>query len=428
MSEIRYITMDFEQRTLSVPPGEEVLGVYNDRDVEVKYFKIPRYFEDIDFSLYTIWINFRPPGNSIVEGVLAENVSLVDDYLTFEWTIPHKVCSASGTALFQVCMKLMDLEVGIVKEFNSTFFSGKVLPGIEPDGSAIPDDPAIVTSVEQAAASAQQSAITAAYYADRTQQSIVTIAPEYDEEAYYSVGDYVMHNNDLYICSQAPVGPGEWYAPYWTKVVLTDRMKALEQIPPMAGTYDLIATYDILPGPVYYTATITGSGSSTNCYVINNATDVKYYRPGSFTFQAGDQIAVYANGPSGGQIIFDGNIYNVNSKSFTLSNNDINIQLAGSSVTITTSESSSPIYFSEAVVYLTTGDFDAAIDKITGGIPLNVIFWKQDRNNFMNSVIPTYMSYGTDPDSITFGGMDFLGEDQIVEWTAENLRVTWPVS
>lgn len=330
MSEIRYITMDFEQRTLSVPPGEEVLGVYNDRDVEVKYFKIPRYFEDIDFSHYTIWINFRPPGNGVVEGVLAENVSLwPDDYLTFEWTVPHKVCSASGTALFQVCMKLMDLEVGIVKEFNSTFFSGKVLPGIEPDGSVIPDDPAIVTSVEQAAASAQQSAITAAYYADRTQQSIVTIAPEYDEEAYYSVGDYVMHNNDLYICSQAPEGPGEWYGPYWTKVVLTDRIKALEQIPPMAGTYDLIATY------------VTG--------------------------------------------------------------------LEGTAV------------------YITEGDFDAAFYKLSSGVPLNVIFWEQDRGIFRNPQIPTAMFCGDEPHLIDFYGLDFLGEGQTVEWNRYGLAVIWPI-
>lgn len=130
MTDIRYITVDIERRTMTIPAGEEVLGVYNDRDIEVKYFKVPRYYESLDLADFTAKVNFRTP-EGVVDSSYAENVQADNEYITFQWTVPYSVCSAIGTALVQLCFTLLD-EDRVIKEFNTTYWAGKVLPGIEP--------------------------------------------------------------------------------------------------------------------------------------------------------------------------------------------------------------------------------------------------------------------------------------------------------
>lgn len=174
MTDIRYITVDSEWRTMTIPSGEEVLGVYNDRDVEIKYFKVPRYYEEVDLADFTAKVNFRPPGGT-VDSSYAENVQADSEYITFQWTVPHKVCSAIGTALVQLCFILLD-GTEVVKEYNTTYWGGKVLPGIEPDGSVIPDDPAIVTSLEVLAAQAQQAASDAEASAEQVRTTGILIS------------------------------------------------------------------------------------------------------------------------------------------------------------------------------------------------------------------------------------------------------------
>lgn len=45
----------------------------------------------------------------------------------------------------------------------------------------------------------------------------VSVAPEFDEAATYSVGDYVMHDGLLYQCNTAISTPEYWYASHWTQ-------------------------------------------------------------------------------------------------------------------------------------------------------------------------------------------------------------------
>lgn len=145
--EIKYLVVDKDMRTISVPSGEDILGVYNDCNVEVKHFKMPRFYEGTDLADFTIYVNFKPIG-SYVDASFAENVQTTDDEITFDWVIPAKAFNAAGTVPFSVCCKRFD---GTVREqeFNTTTYPGKVLAGIEPTAESVPDDPEVIAQVER---------------------------------------------------------------------------------------------------------------------------------------------------------------------------------------------------------------------------------------------------------------------------------------
>lgn len=145
--EIKYLVVDKDMRTISVPSGEDILGVYNDCNVEVKHFKMPRFYEGTDLADFTVYINFKPIG-SYTDASFAENVEATETEITFNWVIPAKVFNAAGTVPFSVCCKRFD---GTVREqeFNTTTYPGKVLAGIEPSGESVPDDPETIAQVQR---------------------------------------------------------------------------------------------------------------------------------------------------------------------------------------------------------------------------------------------------------------------------------------
>ncbi len=132
---------------MTVPSGENVLGVYNDRDVETKHFRMPRYVDGNDLTDFLIRINYRTAAGE-TDSALADNVVTKEDEITFDWPISHKVCASAGTVPFSICARLLDGNE-VIKEYNTTYYCGTVLPGIEPNGSNIPDDPEIIAQIEQ---------------------------------------------------------------------------------------------------------------------------------------------------------------------------------------------------------------------------------------------------------------------------------------
>ena len=269
MTDVKYITVDSEWRTMTIPAGEEILGVYNDRDVEVKHFKVPRYYDEVDLGDFTVRINFRV-GNGPVDSSYAEGVSADDEYITFKWTVPARATATAGVTLVQLCFRLTENNE-VVKEYNTTYWSAKVLPGIEPDGSEIPTDPAIVTSMELLAASAQQAASDAEASAEQAHTTLVNIAAGYDPELTYAIGDYVIHDGVLYICGDAVEEPEAWTASRWIPVILTTKVKDLETgAVRITGPMYVFPSDSDLPitGGMYYSAKTFATG-------VDSGTDFK---------------------------------------------------------------------------------------------------------------------------------------------------------
>lgn len=133
-----YIVINNDLRTITPPTSTLLLGVYNDKEVLKVPFKMPRYYDDIDLSSFSIQINYinamRIPNFDEADDVVVE-----DDYITFNWTTKRSVFLKDGTVQFSVCLRLSDIEGNVSKEFNTTIGYGIVLEGIEADADS--EDP-----------------------------------------------------------------------------------------------------------------------------------------------------------------------------------------------------------------------------------------------------------------------------------------------
>lgn len=76
------------------------------------------------------------------------------------------------------------------------------------------------------------AAATAAATADaKASGSVASIANAFDSTAIYNVGDLVMYNNLLYICSVAVVTPGPWTgSTNWSRITIEDKLDALDAL------------------------------------------------------------------------------------------------------------------------------------------------------------------------------------------------------
>lgn len=125
-----YFTVDLRSRTISIPSDIKNIGVESDDEVTRLYFKVPRFYDDVDLSEFIIRINYT---NANGDGDLYEVDDLVtnDSELIFSWLVGRFAVTKQGTVSFIVCMKKFD-DIGVTdKEFNTTTCSLPVLKGLE---------------------------------------------------------------------------------------------------------------------------------------------------------------------------------------------------------------------------------------------------------------------------------------------------------
>lgn len=119
-----YIVINNDLRTITPPTSTLLLGVYNDKEVLKVPFKMPRYYDDIDLSRFSIQINYinamRIPNFDEADDIVVE-----DDHITFNWTTKRSVFLKDGTVQFSVCLRLADIDGNVSK--NSTPPSAMVL-------------------------------------------------------------------------------------------------------------------------------------------------------------------------------------------------------------------------------------------------------------------------------------------------------------
>lgn len=134
--------IDFDTRTIAIPPSIHQLGVESDDDVKKLTFSVPRHYYDCDLSTFRIFINYM---NAKKEGDLfevAENdLRITEDTIEFDWIVGRNALAYKGTAIFNVCMKKGSMqpdpedgtqEIFVVdQEFNTTVAKLPVLEGLE---------------------------------------------------------------------------------------------------------------------------------------------------------------------------------------------------------------------------------------------------------------------------------------------------------
>lgn len=144
--------IDFDTRTIKIPPSVTQLGVESDDDVKDITFSVPRYYYDRDLKEFQIYINYL---NAQKEGdafeVFPDKIREVDGNLEFDWTVGRHAVAFKGKVIFNVCMKKIPRDAGgnalrdeednviVEKEFNTTIAELPVLEGLE-TGEEIAED------------------------------------------------------------------------------------------------------------------------------------------------------------------------------------------------------------------------------------------------------------------------------------------------
>ena len=132
------LVINNDLRTITVP-NNFIFGVYNDKNVLSVDFEMPRYYDDIDLSTFSIQINYQAASG--VGNIYEITTPVVGtDKITFEWLLDRGVFLKAGDVTFIVCLReiLSGSDGTVLREFNTTVARGKVLEGLEVED---PDDP-----------------------------------------------------------------------------------------------------------------------------------------------------------------------------------------------------------------------------------------------------------------------------------------------
>lgn len=139
-----HIVID-NDRFILVPEYLKRIAVQHDNNIETVTFDCPRYWDGIDMSTMSIYINYMR-SDGITGCFLAENVAVDetdDTIMHFDWVISDNVTKSSGKLSFLVCIKETDEDGYEIRhwnsELNTDMYVSKGLECTEEIGNAYPD-------------------------------------------------------------------------------------------------------------------------------------------------------------------------------------------------------------------------------------------------------------------------------------------------
>lgn len=129
-TEQKECVIDNDLRVINIPQNLKNLGVEHDDDVHIIKFKLPKMYCGFDLSEFSIRINYL---NAASKGdvYVVNDKKVESDYITFSWLIGRSALAKKGDTIFNVCLKKVDTEGIVLKEFNTTIAKLTVLEGLE---------------------------------------------------------------------------------------------------------------------------------------------------------------------------------------------------------------------------------------------------------------------------------------------------------
>ena len=120
-------------RTINVPVTEELFGVFQDSNVERKYFRCPKIVGDnVDLSKCKIFINYVSASGKL--GMYeCQDVTTEDDNIKFSWVLSSNVFDEKlgGEVYFAMQALKIDDSGRSLSVFNTTKAVGKTLESVE---------------------------------------------------------------------------------------------------------------------------------------------------------------------------------------------------------------------------------------------------------------------------------------------------------
>lgn len=141
-----------DDRFISVPAELQRIAVQYDHDVETVTFDCPRYWDDLDMSDLSIYINYMRK-DRVVGVYKATDISVDatnDRIMHFNWKISRNVTEVVGSLKFLVCVKKGDADGNEANHWNSELNSEMYISeGLEAGESFFDPYPDIITQWEE---------------------------------------------------------------------------------------------------------------------------------------------------------------------------------------------------------------------------------------------------------------------------------------
>lgn len=140
-----------DDRIVSVPKELQRIAVQYDHDVETVTFDCPRYWDDLDMSKMSIYINYMRKDRYVACYKATDiTVDTADsNTMHFNWTISRNVSEVKGELKFLVCIKKGDAEGYEVNHWNSELNNEMYISeGLEVEPSIFDPYPDIIAQWE----------------------------------------------------------------------------------------------------------------------------------------------------------------------------------------------------------------------------------------------------------------------------------------
>ena len=115
-----HIVIDAD-RTITVPKTLQRLAVQYDHNVETVTFDCPRYWDGLDMSAMSVWINYKrsdkEKGCYRAANVVPDEID--ESMMHFDWTVSRNVSEVKGPIIFIVCIRRADENDNEVNHWNS---------------------------------------------------------------------------------------------------------------------------------------------------------------------------------------------------------------------------------------------------------------------------------------------------------------------
>lgn len=124
------LVVDSDLRTIVIPKSVTNLGVESDDGVLVVPFQMPSEYCGIDLSTFDIKINYlnanvEPDAYEVTDAIASDGV------INFTWLVGRSAAMYKGAVKFNVCLRDIDENGEVRREFNTTVASLPVLEGLE---------------------------------------------------------------------------------------------------------------------------------------------------------------------------------------------------------------------------------------------------------------------------------------------------------
>lgn len=182
-----------ENRVIHVPAELRRIAVQHDHNIEMVWFKCPRYWDSWDLSEMAVYINVKTPDDKLVShAARSVHPNPVDNTMTFTWIITRDITQVKGQLTFLICVKKTDVNGLEMFHWNSELNKEMYISeGLECEVESILDSqPALVTDILTRLSSLERQDGNQPYY-DIDLTSEVTVEPDTNADNVFTPDDLI---------------------------------------------------------------------------------------------------------------------------------------------------------------------------------------------------------------------------------------------